>query len=238
MDFRYDFLRPHHSLVYDPNGLLYHFQDLSGAVLGFRRRQYPAVLGRYPLRHRRGGGAAAVAACPLCALEYFRQTRHQIPSGAKMACNRLRCTDSCVPCRRVNGRGPVLRRGDHAQISLFRQLRTQPVGIPFRRNDYPASGRPVSCSLHPLPPLPEQTPPFPQQRRKRSPSTSSPSVTDDTSPEPEEMPVTYKDNVMDIDFAALAAGTDDPTLAAMHRYFGSRTPTRRTNTQGCLREKI
>lgn len=69
------------------------------------------------------------------------------------------------------------------------------------------------------------------------PSTSSPSVTDDTSPEPEEMPVTYKDNVMDIDFAALAAGTDDPTLAAMHRYFGSRTPTRQNEYTGMFKGK-
>lgn len=54
----------------------------------------------------------------------------------------------------------------------------------------------------------------------------------DSSSVPEQLPLVYGDNVMDIDFAALAAGTDDSTLAAMHRYFGSRTPTKQNAYTG------
>ena len=70
-----------------------------------------------------------------------------------------------------------------------------------------------------------QTTPVPPVASSVPPGPGSPSVS-------EELPTVYGDNVMDIDFAALAAGTDDSTVAAMHRYFGERTPTRQNAYTG------
>lgn len=63
-----------------------------------------------------------------------------------------------------------------------------------------------------------QTDPVPPAASSVPSQPGAPSV-------PEGLPAVYGDNVMDIDFAALAAGTNDSTVAAMHRYFGGRTPT-------------
>ncbi|HIW73748.1 MAG TPA: LTA synthase family protein [Firmicutes bacterium] len=68
-----------------------------------------------------------------------------------------------------------------------------------------------------------------------SPESTAPSGTEENVP-PEQPPV-YGDNVMDIDFAALAAGADDPALSAMHRYFGSRAPTRKNAYTGMFQGK-
>lgn len=70
-----------------------------------------------------------------------------------------------------------------------------------------------------------------------APESTAPPRTEETDPTEPETPVAVGDNVMDIDFAALAAGTDDKTIAAMHRYFGSRAPTRKNAYTGMFEGK-
>ena len=49
---------------------------------------------------------------------------------------------------------------------------------------------------------------------------------DQKDPDPTPAPVVYKDNVMNLDFEALAAATKNEKLAAMHRYVASVTPSK------------
>lgn len=60
--------------------------------------------------------------------------------------------------------------------------------------------------------------------------------TADEEPQVEE-PVVYGYNEMDIDFEALAEATNDSTLAAMHRYFGSLTPSQQNEYTGMFKGK-
>lgn len=59
----------------------------------------------------------------------------------------------------------------------------------------------------------------------------------DTPQDKTEEPVVYGYNKMDIDFEALAEATGDNTLAAMHRYFGSLTPSRQNEYTGMFAGK-
>lgn len=64
---------------------------------------------------------------------------------------------------------------------------------------------------------------------------------DTTSSEPDESantkPVTYEPNVMDIDFAALAANEKDADIRAMHEYFGAQQPTLQNEYTGMFKGK-
>ena len=55
--------------------------------------------------------------------------------------------------------------------------------------------------------------------------------------EPVTKPVTYGYNVLDIDFESLIAGTKDSTLASMHQYFSSLTPTQQNEYTGYFEGK-
>ena len=62
------------------------------------------------------------------------------------------------------------------------------------------------------------------------PGSDDPLPTVEPTPEPSE--IVYGDNVMDIDFAALAAAETNSTLKGMHEYFGSLTPTKKNEKTG------
>jgi len=64
-------------------------------------------------------------------------------------------------------------------------------------------------------------------------ATQQPAVMPTPSPEP-ELP---KENVLPLDFAALAANEEDPGIRALHTYFGSRTPTMRNEYTGLFEGK-
>lgn len=82
---------------------------------------------------------------------------------------------------------------------------------------------------------------FPDQPELPGPSqTESPQPSPDpeaTESQPVETPIVYGENVMDIDFDALLAGTSDKTLTAMHQYFSSRTPTSQNEYTGMFEGK-
>lgn len=72
------------------------------------------------------------------------------------------------------------------------------------------------------------------------PDDPLPTVTVDPSADPEasDTPaIPTGDNVLDIDFEALAAGTDDETLKAMHQYFASKSPTNQNEYTGYFQGK-
>ena len=50
-------------------------------------------------------------------------------------------------------------------------------------------------------------------------------------------PIVYGDNVMDIDFEKLAQETNDETLQAMHKYFGTMAPTKQNQYTGMFEGK-
>ncbi len=56
-------------------------------------------------------------------------------------------------------------------------------------------------------------------------------------PPPSYTPVAWDDNVMEIDFAALAEAEEDPELKKMHAYFGSRSPTAKNQYTGMFEGK-
>ncbi len=56
-------------------------------------------------------------------------------------------------------------------------------------------------------------------------------------PTPSYTPVTWEDNVLDLDFAALAEAEEDPALQELHVYFGSRTPTAKNEYTGLFEGK-
>ncbi len=56
-------------------------------------------------------------------------------------------------------------------------------------------------------------------------------------PPKEPEPTVYKDNVMNLDFEALAAATSDEKLAAMHRYVASLTPSKQNEYTGLFKGK-
>lgn len=54
---------------------------------------------------------------------------------------------------------------------------------------------------------------------------------------PSETPVVYGYNTLDIDFDALAAGTSDSTLQALHQYLGGLTPSQKNEYTGMFEGK-
>lgn len=52
-----------------------------------------------------------------------------------------------------------------------------------------------------------------------------------------DIPIVYAENKLDIDFTALAAGTKDDTLKAMHKYFGSLPATEQNEYTGMFKGK-
>lgn len=56
-------------------------------------------------------------------------------------------------------------------------------------------------------------------------------------PSPSYTPVTWEDNVLDLDFEALAEAEEDPELKEMHEYFGSRAPTAKNQYTGMFEGK-
>ncbi len=54
---------------------------------------------------------------------------------------------------------------------------------------------------------------------------------------PSETPVVYGYNTLDIDFDALAAGTSDSTLQALHQYLGGLTPSQQNEYTGMFEGK-
>ena len=65
----------------------------------------------------------------------------------------------------------------------------------------------------------------------------NPDLTPGPAPTPASAPTVWADNVLDIDFAALAAGEEDPGLSRMHEYFGSREPTAKNEYTGMFEGK-
>lgn len=76
------------------------------------------------------------------------------------------------------------------------------------------------------------------------PFAKAPAATDEVpapeetaeTPEP-EIPVEYGDNVMDIDFAALAENEQNKDIQAAHEYFGALTPTKKNKYTGMFKGK-
>ena len=72
------------------------------------------------------------------------------------------------------------------------------------------------------------------------PDAPLPTVTVDPSADPEasDTPaIPTGDNVLDIDFQALADGTSDETLKAMHQFFGTKSPTNKNEYTGYFKGK-
>ena len=72
------------------------------------------------------------------------------------------------------------------------------------------------------------------------PDDPLPTVTVDPSADPEasDTPaIPTGDNVLDIDFQALADGTSDETLKAMHQFFGTKSPTNKNEYTGYFKGK-
>ncbi|MDD6159693.1 MAG: sulfatase-like hydrolase/transferase, partial [Oscillospiraceae bacterium] len=61
--------------------------------------------------------------------------------------------------------------------------------------------------------------------------------TDEPTDEPTQTPVVYGYNTLDIDFAALEAAAQTDTFKAMHRYFGSLTPSQQNEYTGYFKDK-
>ena len=76
---------------------------------------------------------------------------------------------------------------------------------------------------------PSPTPEVPE------PTTADPTVTPTPSPSP--TPIVYEENILPIDFAALAEETDDKTLKNMHEYFGSQVPSKQNEYTGMFKDK-
>ncbi len=84
---------------------------------------------------------------------------------------------------------------------------------------------------------PEETPWTPpvstQPTAEPTPGVApTPGASEAPSPSPEPSPVVYGYNVLDIDFAALAEQETDETLQAMHKFFGSLTPSQQNEYTG------
>lgn len=77
---------------------------------------------------------------------------------------------------------------------------------------------------------------MPSQTTEPSPQ---PAVTPDASPTPETTPepILWENNVLDIDFAALAREETSPALQALHEYFGSREATAQNEYTGLFEGK-
>lgn len=70
--------------------------------------------------------------------------------------------------------------------------------------------------------------------------TTEPTVQQDPTGEteaPTEPPIVYGDNVLDLDFAALAEQESNSTVAAIHRYVASLTPTSQNEYTGLFKGK-
>ncbi len=60
-------------------------------------------------------------------------------------------------------------------------------------------------------------------------------ITEDPGSEQPVTPVNYDDNVLDIDFAALAANEKDKSIQNLHNYFAARTPTKQNAYTGMFK---
>ncbi|MCL2748295.1 MAG: sulfatase-like hydrolase/transferase [Oscillospiraceae bacterium] len=78
-------------------------------------------------------------------------------------------------------------------------------------------------------------PPSPLQ--SATPSETPPPSSGAGTPTPPATPIVYGDNVLDIDFEALAAATDNQTLKDMHKYFADRQPTAQNQYTGLFHGK-
>ncbi len=71
-----------------------------------------------------------------------------------------------------------------------------------------------------------------------TPETNTPAGTDDgTETVAPPAPIEYGDNVLDIDWDALIAGEKDDSIVEMHKYFSSRTPTKKNEYTGMFEGK-
>lgn len=69
------------------------------------------------------------------------------------------------------------------------------------------------------------------------PDEPLPTTTPAPSDQPQASQAPTGDNVLDIDFQALASGTEDETLKAMHQYFGAKSPTNKNEYTGYFQGK-
>lgn len=80
-------------------------------------------------------------------------------------------------------------------------------------------------------------PQFQTQPTEATTETTHPEETTEETTEETEPPIVYGDNVMDIDFGALAAEESDEAVAAIHSYVSSLTPTKQNEFTGLLAGK-
>ena len=88
----------------------------------------------------------------------------------------------------------------------------------------------AGASIEMTPPVIEEPEPGTQTAEMPS-SEAEPSATA-PEPVPETKPVEYGDNVLEIDFTALAAAETNATLKNMHEYFAAQTPTKKNEMTG------
>lgn len=71
-----------------------------------------------------------------------------------------------------------------------------------------------------------------------APTPEEPAMTPEVpDEEPAPAPIVYGDNVLEIDYAALAAGTGDKTIKAIDEWVASRTPTKQNEYTGMFQGK-
>ena len=80
---------------------------------------------------------------------------------------------------------------------------------------------------------PTQAPtPVPEPKVTATPAPLPPNATPTPAPPPTPTPVNTSPNIMDIDFAALAAAEKNETIRTLHNYFASVTPTNKNKYTG------
>ena len=96
--------------------------------------------------------------------------------------------------------------------------------------DWEPSGAGASLELEPptVVVVPEPEPPTPPAEAPAEPVP-------EPEPEPEQEPIVYGDNVLDVDFAALAAAETDEELRNMHEYFAAQTPAKQNEMTGLFK---
>lgn len=87
--------------------------------------------------------------------------------------------------------------------------------------------------------FPDADAPEPQPEPETEPviTPETPEQAPETAPDPEPQPIVYEDNVLNIDFAALAQSTDNKTLKAIDEWVASRTPTKQNEYTGMFAGK-
>ncbi len=105
----------------------------------------------------------------------------------------------------------------------------------FQEDPPPVFSNPPAVPTPTATPAPTETP---QPAHTAAPSEATeptPEPTPDPTPEP--TPTVYAYNMLDLDFAALAASEPDPTIQDMHTYFGSLTPSQQNQYTGMFQGK-